>query len=285
MKVAIQGYTGSFHEIAAREYFGGVLEALPCATFRDVARKVECCEANYGIMAIENSIAGSIISNYSILQNHNLQVDGEVYLHIRQHLMALQGTRLEDIHEVRSHPIALLQCVDFLDEHLGWRLVESEDTAGSAKEVAEQKLKGVAAIAGSLAAELHGLEIVVPDIHTIKQNATRFLVLKRADNIWRPGANKASLYFKIDHEKGSLLRVLQQTADGGINLSKLQSYPIPSDPWNYLFHVDMEFDHYDDCVLTLNRMRRVASEVYVYGIYPRGNRAMESANKHQSNDK
>jgi len=274
MKVAIQGYAGSFHEIAAHEYFDEGFDVLPCPTFREVARKVEGGEADYGMMAIENSIAGSIISNYSILQNHNLQVDGEVYLNICQHLMALPGTQIQEIHEVRSHPMAFLQCVDFLDEHLGWRLVESEDTAGSAKEVAEQKLQGVAAIAGSLAATLYGLEIITPDIHTIKQNGTRFLVLKRADNISRPGANKASLYFKIDHEKGSLLRVLQQTADGGINLSKLQSYPIPSDPWNYLFHVDMEFDHYDDCLLTLNRMRRVASEVYVYGIYPRGDRAM-----------
>ena len=274
MRVAIQGYAGSFHEIAAREYFDGALEALPCATFRDVARKVESGKADYGIMAIENSIAGSIISNYSILQNHNLQVDGEIYLHIRQNLMALPGTHIEEIREVHSHPMAFLQCVDFLDEHLGWRLVETEDTAGSAGEVAKQRLEGVAAIAGSFAAELHGLEIIVPDIHTIKHNATRFMVLKRADNISRPGANKASFYFTIDHEKGSLLRVLQQTADGGINLSKLQSYPIPSDPWNYLFHVDMEFDHYDDCMLTLNRMRRVASEVYVYGIYPRGKRAV-----------
>lgn len=270
MKVAIQGYQGCFHEIVAREYFGDGIEIVPCDTFRQVARQVESGGSEYGVMAIENSIAGSIIANYSILQNSRLQVAGETYLRIEQNLMALPGTRIEDIEEVHSHPMALLQCVDFLDSHR-WKLVETEDTALSARHIAERRLHGIAGIAGKLAAELFGLEIIAPAINTIKHNYTRFMVLKRHDHYIDPDADKASLYFTTDHKHGSLMSVLRQMEDSSINMSKLQSYPIPEEPWHYLFHVDMEFDCLDDYIRTLDKLQMTAKELHVYGVYKKGN--------------
>ena len=268
-RVAIQGYEGSFHQIAAQNYLGRNIAIVPCATFREVARQVESGESDYGLMAIENSIAGSILPNYSILQNHNLQVTGETYLRIRQNLMALPGTRLEDIREVHSHPMALLQCIDFLDAHR-WKLVETEDTALSARRVAELRLEGTAAIAGTLAAELFGLEVIAPDINTIKYNYTRFLVLEQTNRPIPGDATKASLYFKTNHEHGSLMHVLKELEDSTINLTKLQSYPIPSEPWHYLFHVDMEFACLDDYNRTVENMKRASEELHVYGVYKKG---------------
>lgn len=264
MKVSIQGYEGCFHQIAARGYFGEGIETLPCATFREVAASVKRGEADYGVMAIENSIAGSIIANYRILQDENLQVEGEHYLRIDQNLMALPGVEPEDIEEVQSHPMALLQCTEYLDAH-PWRLVESEDTALSARQIAERGLRHTAAIASSLAAELFGLRILAPAINTVKNNYTRFMILKRYDHTYPALADKASLYFKTDHRQGALLKALQSLE--GVNLSKLQSYPIPSEPWHYLFHVDMEFDSMDDYIGALNRLQSVAREIHVYGVY------------------
>ena len=266
--IAIQGYEGSFHQIVAFDYFGRDTETIPCATFREVAACVKSGRADAGVMAIENSIAGSIIANYSILQDANLQVAGEVYLPIRQNLMALPGTRLEDIAEVQSHPMAILQCVDFLDAHPDWKIVESEDTALSARIIAENNLHGSAAIASTLAAELFGLEIIAPEINTIKHNYTRFMILKPHDHHIAPDANKASMYFKTDHRSGALMRALSQL--DGVNMSKLQSYPIPSEPWHYLFHIDIEFDCLDDYMINLERLQRVTEEVHVYGVYRNG---------------
>lgn len=269
MKVAIQGYEGCFHQIVARRYFGKDAETVPCATFREVARRVETGETDYGVMAIENSIAGSIIPNYSILQNSRLQVAGEAFLRIKQNLMVLPGTRLEDIKEVHSHPMAFLQCIDYLDGH-DWKLVETEDTALSARKISEQNLHNTAAIASSLAADLFGLEIIAPEINTIKHNYTRFMILKRYDHHMDPIADKASLYFKTDHRHGSLLEVLKQTGDSSINMTKLQSYPIPEEPWHYLFHIDMEFECLDDYIRILDKIQATAKEVHVYGVYRRG---------------
>ena len=267
-KVSIQGYEGCFHQIVAYNYFGNDIETLPCATFREVAQRVKTGEADFGVMAIENSIAGSIIANYSILQDANLQVAGDVYLPIQQNLMVLPDTEMEDIIDVQSHPMAFRQCVDFLDQHPSWKLIESEDTALSARIIAEQGLRHSAAIASELAAKLFGLKIIAPEINTIKYNYTRFMILKRYDHRIDPQANKASLYFKTDHRQGSLLRALSQL--DGINLSKLQSYPIPSEPWHYLFHVDLEFDCLDDYIRSLDRLHREAEEVHVYGVYRSG---------------
>jgi len=267
LKIAIQGYEGCFHHIAAIDYFGRDIRIMPQDTFRGVAAAVKRGEADMGMMAIENSIAGSIIANYSILQDANLQVAGEIYLPIKQNLMVLPDVGLEDIREVESHPMALLQCIDYLDRR-PWKLVESEDTALSARHIAEKGLRRTAAIASELAAEMFGLRIIAPEINTIKSNYTRFMVLKRHDHNIDPRADKASLYFKTDHREGSLLRTLSQLQ--GVNLSKLQSYPIPSEPWHYLFHIDLEFGCLDDYIRNLDRLQEAAEEVHVYGVYRSG---------------
>ncbi len=274
LKIAIQGYEGCFHHIAANDYFGRDISIMPQDTFRGVAAAVKRGEADMGMMAIENSIAGSIIANYSILQDAKLQVAGEIYLPIKQNLMALPDVELEDIREVESHPMALLQCIDYLDSR-PWKLVESEDTALSARHIAEKGLRHTAAIASELAAEMFGLKIIAPEINTIKSNYTRFMVLKRHDHNIDPHADKASLYFKTDHREGSLLRTLSQLQ--GINLSKLQSYPIPSEPWHYLFHIDLEFGCLDDYIRNLDRLQEAAEEVHVYGVYRSGLRKDHTA--------
>ncbi len=266
-KVAIQGYEGSFHQIVAEKYFGLDIEIVPCATFREVARKVKCGEVNYGVMAVENSIAGSIIANYGILQDANVQVAGEVYLHIMQNLLALPGVKLEDITEVESHPMALQQCHNFLDNY-DWKLIESEDTAISAKHIAENALRTTAAIASRRAAELYGLDVLVPEINTIRNNYTRFMIIKMHDLLIDPRANKASLYFKTDHKQGSLVRALEVLEN--VNMSRLQSYPIPSEPWHYMFHIDLEFERLGDYAANLERLIRATEEVHVYGVYPNG---------------
>ena len=274
LKIAIQGYEGCFHHIAANDYFGRDISIMPQDTFRGVAAAVKRGEADMGMMAIENSIAGSIIANYSILQDAKLQVAGEIYLPIKQNLMVLPDVELEDIREVESHPMALLQCIDYLDSR-PWKLVESEDTALSARHIAEKGLRHTAAIASELAAEMFGLKIIAPEINTIKSNYTRFMVLKRHDHNIDPHADKASLYFKTDHREGSLLRTLSQLQ--GINLSKLQSYPIPSEPWHYLFHIYLEFGCLDDYIRNLDRLQEAAEEVHVYGVYRSGLRKDHTA--------
>ncbi len=266
MKIAIQGYEGSFHQIVAEQYFGTGIEIIPCATFREVARKTKSGEAAYGVMAVENSIAGTIIANYGILQEAGVQVAGEVYLHITQNLVALPGTRLEEIIEVESHPMALQQCHNFLDTHPEWRLVESEDTALSARHVAEKGLATTAAIASERAAQLYGLEVVAPEINTIRNNYTRFVIIKVQDLLIDPRADKASLYFKTDHRQGSLAAALSVL--DGVNMSRLQSHPIPAEPWHYMFHIDIEFPSLDVYTENLKRLIRATEEVHVYGVYP-----------------
>lgn len=271
-KVAIQGYAGSFHHIAAQQYEGSAVEILPCDTFRAVARAVERGEVDYGVMAIENSIAGSILPNYNILQRCNVRITGEIYLQIRQNLMVNRGVKLEDIREVESHQMALLQCADYLDAH-NWRLVESADTALSAAELQRSGSRTTAAVAGALAAELFDLDIIAADIHTNRNNYTRFLILERCDREqFEPTAesiegNKASLYMKIPDTSGSLYSALGALEGLDINMSKLQSYPIADQPFNYMFHVDMEFGNIVALRTALERMRAKGVEVHVYGVY------------------
>jgi prephenate dehydratase len=271
-KVAIQGYAGSFHHIAAQQYEGSAVEILPCDTFRAVARAVERGEVDYGVMAIENSIAGSILPNYNILQRCNVRITGEIYLQIRQNLMVNRGVKLEDIREVESHQMALLQCADYLDAH-NWRLVETADTALSAAELQRSGSRTTAAVAGALAAELFDLDIIAADIHTNRNNYTRFLILERCDREqFEPTAesiegNKASLYMKIPDTSGSLYSALGALEGLDINMSKLQSYPIADQPFNYMFHVDMEFGNIVALRTALERMRAKGVEVHVYGVY------------------
>ncbi|HEY8387807.1 MAG TPA: prephenate dehydratase [Parasegetibacter sp.] len=269
--VSIQGYEGSFHQVAAQTYFGKDVKVLPCATFREVIKTAsDKTLSDGGIMAIENSIAGSILPNYTLLQKSSLVVVGEVYLQINQNLMANPGVSLEEIKEVHSHHMALLQCSDFLDKY-NWKLIETEDTALSAKHIHQHRMKHAAAIASSLAAELYEMEILAPNIHTLKNNYTRFLVLERRDAAAVPdAANKSSLYFETDHSKGSLVKVLTRIAEAGINLSKLQSFPIPGSQWKYFFHADMEFDSIEQFNSVIKEMTSVTEHLRVYGVYKKG---------------
>lgn len=271
-RVAIQGYAGSFHHIAAQQYEGAKVDILPCDTFRAVARAVESGKVDYGVMAIENSIAGSILPNYNILQRCNVHIVGEIYLQIRQNLMVNRGVKLEDITEVESHQMALLQCADFLDAH-PWRLIESADTALSAAQLQQSGSRTTAAVAGELAAELFDLDIIAADIHTNRNNYTRFLILERCDRgAFEPEAeraegNKASLYFKIPDTSGSLYDTLAAFEGLGINMTKLQSYPIADQPFHYMFHVDMEFERVEALRSAVERMRAKGVEVHIYGVY------------------
>lgn len=268
---AIQGYEGSFHQVAAQQLFGKNTQVIPCATFKDVIRIASGKkESDGGVMAIENSIAGSILANYNLLQKSNLKISGEIYLQIRQNLLVNPGVKLDDIREVHSHTMALQQCYDFLDKHK-WKLVETEDTALSAKHVHQHKSKHIAAIASKLAAELFQLDVLAPNIQTLKNNYTRFLVLQRQD-VAQPvhDANKASVNFHTDHSRGSLAKVLTKIAEGGINLSKLQSFPIPGSDFKYSFHADMEFDTIGQFENVIEQIKPITEEVKIYGVYRRG---------------
>lgn len=271
LRIAIQGFEGSFHQIAANHYFGGSVEILPCSSFSEVVHSVSEKRADGGVMAIENSIAGSILPNYDLLQKSELFVVGEIYLNITQHLMMLPGQKLSDIQEVHSHPMALLQCTEFLEQHPEWRLVATEDTALSAKEIRDRSLKGVAAIAGGLAAGLYNLEIVQPDIHTEKKNYTRFLILSREENkSWETGPDKASVYFQVTNQYGCLAKVLTCIGNHGINLSKLQSFPVPGGDWLYFFHTDMEFTKMNQLLQTVEEIKPLTEKLRVLGVYQRG---------------
>ena len=269
--VSIQGYEGSFHQEAARKFFGDDVNVLPCATFREAIKAAQNKKQTDGaVMAIENSIAGSILPNYMLLQNSNLKIGGEIYLQINQHLMVNPGVALEDIREVRSHYMALQQCLTYLDKR-DWKLVEAEDTALSAKQVHQNKSKHTAAIASKLAAELFGLHIIAPNIHTMKNNYTRFLILQREEAAQPVAeANKASVNFHTNHAKGSLAKVLAAIADGDINLSKLQSFPIPGTDFKYSFHADMEFDNPEQFQAVIDKMKSLTEELKIYGIYKSG---------------
>jgi prephenate dehydratase len=270
-RVAIQGYEGTFHQEAVRIFFGEKANVLACARFQDVVKSAadpSLCDA--AVMAIENSIAGSILPNYMLLRNSDLVIAGEIYLQIRQNLLVNPGITLKDIKEVHSHPMAILQCLDFLNQY-DWKLVETEDTALSAKHIHQRKSKHIAGIASSLAANLFQLEMLAHDIHTMKNNYTRFLVLlRRGDMEPVKDANKASVTFHTDHSRGSLARVLTLIADAGINLSKLQSYPIPGSDWKYSFHADMEFENTAEFENVIDIMRPAISDLKVYGIYRKG---------------
>ncbi|RYG04560.1 MAG: chorismate mutase [Chitinophagaceae bacterium] len=270
-RVSIQGYEGSFHQVAAQQYFGKDVTVLPCDNFREVVRiAANKKESEGGVMAIENSIVGSILPNYNLLQKSNLTVTGEIYLQIRQNLMVNPGVALEDIREVHSHHMALQQCLEYLDKY-NWKLVETEDTALSAKHIHQHRNKHVAVIASKLAADLYSLDVIAPNIHTMKNNYTRFLIVQREDQVQTiEDANKASVNFHTDHSRGSLAKVLSAIADGGVNLSKLQSFPIPGSDWRYSFHADMEFDSIDQFDKVIKTIKPLTEETRVYGVYKKG---------------
>ncbi len=269
--ICIQGYEGSFHQVAARQFFGKKVNIIPCASFRELVKGASDDTFSAGaVMAIENSIAGSILPNYNLLLKSNLQVVGEVYLSISQNLMVNKEVQLADIKEVHSHPMAILQCLDYLEKY-HWKLIETDDTALSAKHVQQHKSKHIAAIASKLAAELFNLKIIAPNIQTQKINITRFLVLKRTSDIQEiKDANKASIYFQTNHSKGILSKVLTAIAKADINLSKLQSMPIPGSNFKYGFFADMEFDQKKQLDIMLKSIAVMTNSVKLFGIYKKG---------------
>jgi len=271
LKVSIQGYEGCFHQEAANKFYGKEVSVICCSTFKEVVKIAEDKnECDAGIIAIENSIAGSILPNYNLLQKSKLKIIGEIYLQIMQNLLVNAGVKLGEIHEVHSHPMAIQQCADFLDKY-NWKIVETEDTALSARHIHQHHSKHIAAIASRIAAEIYQLNIIVPHIHTLKNNYTRFLVLQRAEAVQETeGANKASINFHTDHSKGSLAKVLTRISEAGINLSKLQSMPIPGSDFKYSFHADLEFDTKDQLTKALEEIKEKTEDLQILGVYKNG---------------
>ncbi|MCQ2958642.1 MAG: prephenate dehydratase [Bacteroidales bacterium] len=268
MKIAIQGIKGCFHEIAAKEFYGKEATAYNCNQFKDLFYAVEHGIADYGICAIENTIAGSILENYLLLKKSKLKVIGEISLHITQNLMALPGTKMEDIHEVYSHPIAIQQCKDFLDNYPTIKTINWADTASSAEKIAKEKLTTAAAIASEYAAELYGLEIIAKQIQTNKKNYTRFLALSRT-SVNKEDNNKASICFELTHQPGSLVDVLSAFKNNDINLTKIQSLPILGSPYQYTFYADIEWKERNNYDKALSDVLKCVTNLSVLGEYKR----------------
>ena len=246
MKIAIQGIRGSFHHIVAESYFDEGMDLVECLSFSEIPELIVTGKADAGVMAIENSIAGAILPNYALIEEYDLVITGEYYLTIHQHLMALEGQTIGDIREVLSHPMALLQCRRFLNKHPHLKLIEDKDTAEVARRIQEEKLKGVAAIAPKLAAEMYGLEVLESEIQTIKQNSTRFVIVQNKQAEKDTAINKASIKFEVANKKGCLGEVLTLFSKNNVNLTKIQSLPIIEKPWEYMFFADLEFATYKD---------------------------------------
>lgn len=276
MKVSIQGEAGSFHEVAAHDFFGNErIDILPCSTFDRTVEAAKNGEVDFAVMAIENARAGSILSNYTLIRESGLKILGEVNLRIIQNLMALPGQKFTDIKEIHSHPIAFSQCMAFLNNHPDILLVESEDTAASARHISENNLKGLAAIASSHAAEMFGLEIIAPGIETYKMNYTRFVVVGTEGKIDTKG-NKVSVCFMVDHAPGSLAAVLVRLAALNINLTKIQSVPYLNGSWRYLFYLDLEIPESTGIGEVRDELNNLTTNLEVLGVYKKGDQIYES---------
>jgi len=268
LRIAIQGIKGSNHHRVASEYFEGDIELVECLSFHALVDTLLEGEADKGVMAIENSIAGSIIPNYALVCEKNLHIIGEHYLNIHHNLMSLPGQKLEDIREVHSHPMALLQCREYLKRQPHIRMVEDVDTAETAQRIRKKELRGVAAIAPRMAAELYGLEILEGDIQTIKNNATRFIVVKRTNKeLPKEVIDKASMRFITDHKRGSLATVLNVMSDCNLNLTKIQSLPVIETPWKYSFFVDVTFDSYEHFAKAKSLLALMTEDFQLLGEY------------------
>lgn len=268
LKIAIQGIKGSNHHQVANDYFGNEIDLVECLSFDAMIDHLCNGTADKGVMAIENSIAGSIIPNYNLVYHNNIHIIGEHYLSIHHNLMVLPGTTIENIEEVHSHPMALLQCKEFFRKYPQIKLVESVDTAETANRIRKQGLTNIAAIAPKKAAELYDLEIIEPEIQTIKNNATRFIVLKKQNKVLpKEEINKASLRFITDHKRGSLATVLNVMSDCNMNLTKIQSLPVIETPWKYAFFVDVTFETYDQFAKAKALLEIMSEDFRVLGEY------------------
>jgi prephenate dehydratase len=267
MKIAIQGERGSFHEVATNQYFNGSgFDLVTCSSFDLTVDSVVKQTADLAVIAIENARSGSILYNYSLIRESGLKIIGEHNLRIEQNLMALPGQVMDGIREIWSHPIAIAQCHEFLNGYPGIKLIEKDDTAGSARIIKDTGDKGIAAIGAKLAAELYNLEILVENIETNKLNYTRFLVLSRNIEHNKEG-NKASVCFALEHEPGSLASLLTLLADEGINLTKIQSVPRLLKDWEYMFYLDLEFEDRDSINRVFDILNKNTVDLEVLGIY------------------
>ena len=278
-KVAIQGIAGCYHDIAARNYYEGEeIEIIPCNTFPDVISTIKKDPSIVGLMAIENTIAGSLLQNHELIRESGLRVTGEYKLRISHSLVALPGTSIHDITEVNSHPIALMQCTEFLNTLPNAKVVEKEDTAMSARWIAENHIEGHAAICGKLAAEIYGMEVLAEGIETNKRNFTRFLPLADrwvADEIMRDvDKNKSSLVFAVPHTSGSLSKVLAVLSFYDMNLTKIQSLPIIGREWEYLFYVDLTFTDYARYQKALDAIQPLTKDLKILGEYAEGKQSV-----------
>ncbi|HEY0654224.1 MAG TPA: prephenate dehydratase [Chryseosolibacter sp.] len=269
VRVAIQGIATSFHEVAAMNYFGTSIQTVECLSFHALCESLEKGTSDYAVMAIENSIAGSILPNYFLLQSYHFSIIGELYLPIHMHLLALPGVKLEDITCIESHPMAIRQCTEFIHALKNVEVRESDDTALSAKRVKELKLKNTAAIANEFAAKKYGLQILEKRIETNKKNFTRFLVLsKRTNN--DDASNKASLSFEVANEVGSLAEALMTFKNNTINLTKIQSIPIIGKPSEYSIHIDVEWTKRKNYDTAMRQVLRQVKNLNVLGEYRKG---------------
>lgn len=264
--IAIQGSVASFHDLAAKKYFGEDVSVLECGSFKEVCDKIANNKVDYGIIAIENKVAGSILLNYQLIENYNLHIIGETYLPIELKLLGKPGTKLSDIKEVISHPMALGQSQLFLAEHEQLTVTEYKDTASCAKLVANHPTGELAVIAGPAIAEAYRLEVVDDNVGDVKHNFTRFYILSKGEN-YVADPNKASITLRTKNEPGKLSDVLSLIKSYGLNLTKIQSVPVPEDPAAYSFHLDIEF--VDRAILdkALTALEKEAASLKVLGIY------------------
>lgn len=276
-RITIQGIAGCFHETAAHGSFPGEeVEVLPCVSFDEQFARMAADAELLGVAAIENTIAGSLLPNHELLRRSTLTVIGEYKLRISHVLAALPGQQIADIREVHSHPIALMQCGEYLKARPAMKVVERDDTAGSAREIASQRLAGTAAICGAEAAELYGLEILERGIETNKHNFTRFLVVAdpwQVDELRQHHAkatNKASMVFTLPHTEGSLSQVLSILSFYNINLTKIQSLPIIGREWEYQFYVDVSFNDYLRYKQSIAAITPLTKELKILGEYAEG---------------
>lgn len=267
-KIGIQGIKGSFHHLVAMDYYHKDIDVLEHLSFHELARKLAGKESNEAVMAIENSIAGSILPNYALIDEYNLSVIGEYYTPVNMNLMALEGQDISEIKKVFSHPMALLQCKEFFKKHPHIKLIEDVDTAEAAKRISDQQIKKAAAVASPAAAEMYGLEILAKEIHTIKSNATRFLVLGTEQK--EPNGeklDKASIKFDLKSERGSLVSVLNILRDCYLDMTKIQSLPIIDEPWKYSFFVDVIFERPEDFEKAMDVLKLMTEGLKIFGIY------------------
>ncbi|MDX1762138.1 MAG: prephenate dehydratase [Christiangramia sp.] len=267
-KVGIQGIKGSFHHLVAMDYFHKEVKVMEHMSFHELVQKLAQKETTEAVMAIENSIAGSILPNYALIDEYDLKVVGEHYTPVNMNLMALHGQNIEDIKKVYSHPMALLQCKEFFKKHPHIKLIEDADTAEAAKRISEEGLKKTAAVASPAAAEMYGLEILAKEIHTIKSNATRFLVL--GNKMKEPNGevlDKASIKFDLKSERGSLVSLLNIIRDCYLDMTKIQSLPVIDEPWKYSFFVDVIFERPEDFQKAMDVLKLMTEDLKILGIY------------------